>query len=95
MNLFAQAAFGADAEAVAHDQHADHELRINRRPAGMAVVRREMFAKSAEIEVPINAAQEVRARNVIIKVERVEESVLHATLTTHHKKHSSRLMNQS
>jgi hypothetical protein len=54
----------------------------------MAVVRGEMFAKSVEIEVARNAAQEVRARNVIIKVERVEELVLRATLTTHHKKHS-------
>lgn len=43
-----------------------------------------MLAKSAEVEVPINAAQKVRARYVVIKVERIEELVLHATLMTHH-----------
>lgn len=84
MNLFAQTALGANAESVARDQHADHELRVNRRPSGMAVVRREMFTKSAEVEVPINDTQEVRAWYVIIKVERIEELVLRATLMTHH-----------
>jgi hypothetical protein len=69
MNLFAQAALGANAEAVAHDQHTDHEFRVDRRPARVTVVRREMLAKFVELEVAINAAQQVRAGNMIIKVE--------------------------
>jgi hypothetical protein len=84
MYLFAQTSFGANAEAVAHNQHADHELRIDRRPTGVAVVRCEVLAKSIELELAINTAQQVRARNMVIKVEGVEEFVLTTTLLTHH-----------
>jgi hypothetical protein len=37
-----------------------------------------------ELEVPINAAQQMRLRDVIVKVGGVKEFVLPATLTTHH-----------
>jgi hypothetical protein len=37
MNLLAKAAFGANAETVAHDQHANHELRVDRRPASVVL----------------------------------------------------------
>ena len=43
-----------------------------------------MLAQTAEIEDPIDAPQEVILRNMIVKVERVEELVLHAALVTHH-----------
>ena len=79
MNLVAQPALGADAEAVADDQHADHQLRVDRRAPGVAVERREMAAQLAEVEEAIDAAQQVIARNVIVQIEGVEESVLAAT----------------
>jgi hypothetical protein len=37
MDLLAQPAFRADAVAIADDQHADQQLRVDRRPAGLAV----------------------------------------------------------
>ena len=40
VDLLAQPALGANAEAVADDQHADHQLRIDRWAAGVAVERR-------------------------------------------------------
>ena len=43
-----------------------------------------MLSEALTLEVPINAAQQVRVRHVSVKVERVEEFFLHATLTTHH-----------
>jgi hypothetical protein len=43
-----------------------------------------MLSQAVTLEVSINAAQHVRLRHVIVKVERVEEFVLRATLTTHH-----------
>jgi hypothetical protein len=55
MDFFAQPALGADTEAVAHDQHADHQLRIDRWAAREAVERREVGTLS-EIEVAIDAA---------------------------------------
>src|SRR5215813_4329275 len=39
MDLLAQPPFRADAEAVAHDQHADHQFWIDRRSAYGAVER--------------------------------------------------------
>jgi hypothetical protein len=35
VDLFAQPPFRADAEAIAHDQHADQQLRIDRRPVAL------------------------------------------------------------
>ena len=49
----------------------DHEFQVDRRPARVTVVRREMLAKSIELEVAINAAQQVRAGNRVIKGGRV------------------------
>lgn len=43
--FFAQPALGANAKAVANDQHTDHQLRINRWPAGVTVVFSEMLPK--------------------------------------------------
>ena len=37
IDLLAQTPLGADAEAIAHDQHPDHQLRIDRRAARTAV----------------------------------------------------------
>src|SRR5690606_5569799 len=39
MHFFAQPTLGTDAEAVADDQHPNHQCRIDRRTARMAVVR--------------------------------------------------------
>lgn len=44
MDLVAEPALGADAEAVPEDQHPDHQLGIDRGPAGVAVERPQMRA---------------------------------------------------
>jgi hypothetical protein len=69
MDFFAQPALRADAEAVAHDQHADHQLRIDRWAARVAVERREVIAQFSEVEEAIDAAQQVIAWDVIVEVE--------------------------
>src|SRR5450755_72743 len=84
LNLLAQTALGADAKAVADDQHPDHQLRVDRRASRVAVERCEMAAQLAKLEEAIDATQQVAARNVIVEVEGVEESVLAATSVTHH-----------
>ena len=45
VDLLAQPPLGADAVAIADDQHPDHKLRIDRRPANVAVERRQPVAK--------------------------------------------------
>ena len=37
MHLFTQSPLGADGEAIAHDEHPDHQLRIDRGTANVAV----------------------------------------------------------
>ncbi len=46
MDLLAEPALGPDAEAVADDQHPDHELGIGRGPTDLAVKRPEMRAQT-------------------------------------------------
>jgi hypothetical protein len=44
LNLLAKPPFEANAVAVANDQHPNHELGINRRPANIAVEGRQFLA---------------------------------------------------
>ena len=69
VNLFAQPALGTNAEAVTDDQHPHHQLRIDRRPPGVAVERRQVLAQIAEVEATINPAQQVIGGNVIVEIE--------------------------
>ena len=50
----------------------------------MAVERSAVAAQLAEVEEAVNAAQQVAARDVIVEIEGVEETVLVATSLTHH-----------
>ena len=96
VNLFAQASFGANTETVPDDQHAYHQLRINRGPARVAIVVSKVRTQCAQIEILIDASQQVILRNALIAIERVKQSILPATLlpcprhperrasTTHH-----------
>ncbi|MNF89036.1 hypothetical protein D3C84_715410 [compost metagenome] len=76
MGLFAQPPLGANAVAIAHDQHADHQFRINRRTPNRAIEIGEVMAQVAQIESLINAAQKVIGGDVIFRVERAKQSLL-------------------
>lgn len=56
MNLFAQTALGANPVAVANNQHPDHQFRIDRGAAGVAVAICEMPAEFAKIKASVNAS---------------------------------------
>jgi len=64
VNLFAQPSLRANAEAVTHDEHPHHQFRIDRRPPRVTVERREVRAQIAQVEEPINPAQQMIGRNV-------------------------------
>ncbi len=83
MDFLAQPALRADAQAVADDQHADHEFGIDRGPASVAVERSQMLAQFAEIEETVNAPQQVIVWDVVFEVECVEQLVLN-NAPTHH-----------
>ena len=73
MNLFAKPALGADAHAVADDQHADHQLGIDRGPAHLAVKRLQRLAEIIEVEVAVNAPEQVIRRDVVVEAEIIEQ----------------------
>jgi hypothetical protein len=85
VHLFAQPALRADAGAVANDQHPDHQLRIDGGTARVAVERCEVLVQITKVQDPVDIAQQVIARDVIVEVEGVEELVLRATSLTHHR----------
>ena len=64
VNLLAQTPLGADTEAVSHDQHPDHQLGIDRGSANGAVERRHLPPQLAELNEPIDRAQQMIGRNV-------------------------------
>jgi hypothetical protein len=43
----------------------------------------EVLAQAAEVEAAVDAAQQVVLRDVVFKIERVEESILPACLSSH------------
>jgi hypothetical protein len=64
----------ANAEAVTHDQHPDHQLWINRRPANLAVERYKLLPKLGQDprHHRINPAQQMTRRNTPFEVEKVK-----------------------
>lgn len=49
VHFLTQPAFRTDAKAVADDQHTDHQFRINGKPPGRAIERREMSTEITQI----------------------------------------------
>ncbi len=75
-HLFTQTPLGADGVAIANQQHPDHQFWINRRPAEVAVMRRELSTQAREIEHRIDLAQQMIGRNLLIEIELVEKLIL-------------------
>lgn len=79
--LFAQWPLRADPEAVADGQHPDHQLRVDRWPAGVAVEGREVLAQVAEIEEAVDPAQNSGMRPKQARKARVMGAIILAILT--------------
>ena len=86
MHLVAQPSLGADAEAVAHDQHADHQLGIDGRPANGAVVGPEVLAHPGQVDEAINRPEHVVHRHVSIEIKAVEQRLLQHRPLAHHRR---------
>jgi hypothetical protein len=76
VGLFTQPPLGANALAIALDQHANHQFWINRLTPDWTVEIGEVKAQVTQIETLINAAQKMIGRDVTFKVERVKQSFL-------------------
>ncbi len=84
MDFVAQPAFGANAVAVADDQHPDHQFQIDRRTPGGTVVIFQVRTQILQVEATVNRPQQVIGRNMILKIEAVEQSILITLLLPHH-----------
>lgn len=76
MHFLTESAFGADAIAVADNQHPNHQFGIDGWAAGMAVVIGQLLAQVAQIKALIDAAQQMILGNVVFKIEAVEQPAL-------------------
>jgi hypothetical protein len=57
MDLFAEPPLGADAKAIADDEHPDHQLGVNRWATHRAVERRELAAQFRQLDKAVNRPQ--------------------------------------
>ena len=73
VGLLAQAGLRADAVEIAYQQHADHQLRVHRRPAGMAVVFRQRRPHDRQIERGINPPKQMISGNMPLQTKVIEQ----------------------
>lgn len=88
MHLVAEPPLGADAEAVADQQHPDHQLRIDRGPPVLAVKRRQRLVQKAQIEYSIDATQKMIRGKVAFQAERIKQLLLKTPKPAHHRSFS-------
>src|SRR5213079_7024 len=74
----------ADREDISHDQHPDHQFRINRRPTHGRIMRCKFAAEPGKIESSIDLPYQMIFRDCVIELELVEKLRLFALQPTHH-----------
>src|SRR5262249_4257619 len=73
MNLLAQPSLRAYAEAVAYDEHAHHQLGIDRGPSDAAVEPSQLPPQLAKFDKSVYRPQEMIGRYVPFERERIEQ----------------------
>ena len=84
VDLFAQPPLGADAAAIADQQHANDQLGIHRRTTDHAVEGPELAPDVARLDEAVDRAQQVVGRHMLLKAEAVEQSLLPDLPLAHH-----------
>jgi hypothetical protein len=64
MHLSAEASFRPDAEAIADEQHPDHQLRIKRWSPDRTVEGSEFPPQTIELDEPVDGSEKVICRHV-------------------------------
>src|SRR5580692_2435800 len=67
VDFLAQPPLRSNAEAIAHDQHSDHQLAINRWPAHRAVECCQLPPHTLQIDELVDGAKKVIGGNVFLK----------------------------
>ena len=76
VNLLAEAPLRPDAEAIADNQHSDHQLGINRGPSDAAVETSQLPPQLAKFDKSVYRPQKMIGRNVPFKRELIEQRSL-------------------
>jgi hypothetical protein len=94
VNLLAKPTLGADAEAVAYDQHSDHQFGIDRGPANGAVEWSQLPPQFTKLDEPVDRAQKMIGRNVPFERELIKQSSLFDLPMPHYDSILSNRLNQ-
>ena len=77
-------ALATDCENITDDQHPQHQLGIDRRSAGVTVIRRQFFTYPAQVQDRVELAHQVVGWNQFIKTVRIEKLILIRLQPPHH-----------
>ena len=83
LHLGAQPPLRADCKHASHNQHPDHQHRIDRRPTYVPIVGRKLLCTQSRSTAPSICLIEMIHRHHLVEIERVEEVAL-ATLPPPH-----------
>src|SRR6202030_4348349 len=84
LNLSAQPPLRADREHVAHNQHPDHQHRIDRGAACVRVVRRKFLMHPAQVQNTVDLAHQMGGWHHLVEFKGIKELALSAFPPTHH-----------
>ena len=84
VNLIAQTPLRSNAEAVTDQQHPDHQLGINRRPADAAVEWRQVPPDLLKVDEPVDRPQQMVGGDMPFKRELIEQRSLFDLPMSHH-----------
>jgi hypothetical protein len=73
MDLLAQPTLRTNAEAVADDEHPDHQLWINRGPPHLAIVGSQMRPNLGQVDEPVDLSQQMIIGNAPLQTEAVKQ----------------------
>jgi len=86
MHLLAEPPLRPDAEAIAHQQHADQQFGIDGRATRVAVESGEMCPDAAQVDEPVDGSEQVILGDMILKRELVEQRRLRYLPWSHHRR---------
>src|SRR6476469_495709 len=85
LHFTAEQPLRADREDIPHDQHPDHQLRIDRRATHGRIMRCKLAVKPRKIESSIDLPHQVIFGNRVAKLKLVEQLTLVTLQTAHHR----------
>ena len=73
LNFSAYPALGAERKHIANNQHPDHQHRVNRGPARVRVIRRQLLVHPTQIEQTVDLPHQMIGRNHLVEIKRIEK----------------------